>query len=223
MLYRRSYLCVVAAIALVVGCADNLPTNPTPTLTPASDLSAIGTKKHGASLTAPVDEVIASTHLIGTIQVTRFDQDDAGALLVSGVISGTADGVPFTQTFSRVPATLISQGSRGPDRTGSTRRASIVGPAPSASSSTALTTTGVSANQVATCDIVLLDLGPLHLDVLGLVVDLSQVVLNVDAVAGSGNLLGNLLCAVVHLLDGPAILAAVLNLLDQINAILGAL
>jgi len=66
-------------------------------------------------------------------------------------------------------------------------------------------------------------LGPLHLDVLGLTVDLSEVVLDISAQAGPGNLLGNLLCAVVHLLDGPGILAAIANILNQINAILGAL
>jgi hypothetical protein len=62
-----------------------------------------------------------------------------------------------------------------------------------------------------------------HLDILGLEVDLSRVILDTDAQAGAGNLLGNLLCAVVHLLDGPAIRAAVQNILDQINAILGVI
>jgi hypothetical protein len=43
-------------------------------------------------------------------------------------------------------------------------------------------------------------------------------------VAGAGNLLGNLLCAVVGLLDGtPLNLTALDQLLAQINDILGAL
>ena len=68
----------------------------------------------------------------------------------------------------------------------------------------------------ATCDILHLELGPLNLDLLGLVVNLNQVVLDIDAVSGAGNLLGNLLCAIVGLLD-PSGLAELLN---QILAII---
>ncbi len=70
------------------------------------------------------------------------------------------------------------------------------------------------------CDILFLDLGPLFLDVLGLQIDLSQIVLDIDAVAGPGNLLGNLLCAIVGLLDQGGPLAGITRLLDQINALL---
>ena len=37
-------------------------------------------------------------------------------------------------------------------------------------------------------------LGPLHLDLLGFVVDLNQVHLTITGEAGNGKLLGNLLC-----------------------------
>ena len=74
---------------------------------------------------------------------------------------------------------------------------------------------GVTASQVptvaATCPILHLDLGPLFLDVLGLQVDLSQVVLDIAAESGAGNLLANLLCAVTGLLDSPGGLARLLN------------
>lgn len=78
---------------------------------------------------------------------------------------------------------------------------------------------------LATCDVLNLVLGPLDLDLLGLVVHLDRVVLNIDAISGPGNLLGNLLCAVAGLLDGPGGgLGAVLsNLLNQILALLGSL
>jgi hypothetical protein len=72
-----------------------------------------------------------------------------------------------------------------------------------------------------TCEILNLVLGPLHLDLLGLVVDLNQVVLNITAESGPGNLLGNLLCAVAGLLDGPSPLGAIAGLLDRILSILG--
>jgi hypothetical protein len=75
----------------------------------------------------------------------------------------------------------------------------------------------------ASCDILNLVLGPLHLNLLGLEVDLNQVVLNVTAVPGAGNLLGNLLCAVAGLLDGGVggALNGLAALLNQILVILG--
>jgi hypothetical protein len=63
----------------------------------------------------------------------------------------------------------------------------------------------------ATCDILHLDLGPLNLNLLGLNIDLSRIVLDITAQAGAGNLLGNLLCAVAGLLDSPGGLARILN------------
>ena len=62
-----------------------------------------------------------------------------------------------------------------------------------------------------TCEILHLDLGPLSIDLLGLQIDLSRVVLDITAEAGAGNLLGNLLCAVVNLLNNPAELVRTLN------------
>lgn len=75
-----------------------------------------------------------------------------------------------------------------------------------------------SSKQV--CDILFLDLGPIFLDVLGLTVDLSEIELDINAVSGSGNLLGNLLCQLVSLFDGGS-LSLINNLLNQINNILG--
>ena len=83
-------------------------------------------------------------------------------------------------------------------------------------------TTAIDIAQGATCEILDLTLGPLNLDLLGLVVDLSQVDLTITAEQGPGNLLGNLLCAVAGLLDGPAGLGSILNnLLGAINRLLG--
>jgi hypothetical protein len=44
--------------------------------------------------------------------------------------------------------------------------------------------------------------------------------LTITAQSGSGNLLGNLLCAVAHLLDGGAPLGSLANLLNRILALL---
>jgi len=74
------------------------------------------------------------------------------------------------------------------------------------------------------CDILNLVLGPLHLDLLGLVIDLNQVILNITGATGAGNLLGNLLCGLFGVLGGLAGLAQFLttlqNLLSLINQIL---
>jgi hypothetical protein len=78
------------------------------------------------------------------------------------------------------------------------------------------------AQATAGCRILDLVLGPLHLDLLGLVVDLNQVHLVITAVPGPGNLLGNLLCALTHILDNTgASNAAVQNLINILNGLLG--
>jgi len=75
----------------------------------------------------------------------------------------------------------------------------------------------------ATCQVLNLVLGPLHLDLLGLVVDLNQVHLLITAVQAPGNLLGNLLCAITHLLDGNPTASGLAALLNAILALLGQL
>ena len=72
------------------------------------------------------------------------------------------------------------------------------------------------------CDILNLVLGPLHLDLLGLVVDLNQVILTITATTGAGDLLGNLLCAITGLLDAGALNQTLVNLLNQLVGILAA-
>lgn len=78
-----------------------------------------------------------------------------------------------------------------------------------------------SGGTTASCEILDLVLGPLDLDLLGLVVTLDTVHLNITAEQGPGNLLGNLLCAVAGLLDGGLNLNGVAGLLNRILAILG--
>lgn len=93
---------------------------------------------------------------------------------------------------------------------------------PGISSPIPFTTPVTVTDPPGSCQILDLTLGPLHLDLLGLVVDLNQVHLTITAQQGSGNLLGNLLCAVAHLLDNTGnITAPLTNLLNQILAVLG--
>ena len=80
-----------------------------------------------------------------------------------------------------------------------------------------------AAPPATSCRILYLDLAPLYLGVLGLEVNLSQVVLDLSAQAGAGNLLGNLLCTVTGLLDNPATLGAAARILNQVLDVLAGL
>ncbi len=74
-----------------------------------------------------------------------------------------------------------------------------------------------------TCDVLHLTLGPLPLDLLGLIVDLNQVQLDITA-DPAGGLLGALLCAIAGLLGGGGplepLLNQLVNLLNQILAVI---
>lgn len=72
----------------------------------------------------------------------------------------------------------------------------------------------------ATCEILDLELGPLDLELLGLMVHLDRINLEITAQQGGG-LLGDLLCSLADLLGGPAPLSAVARLLNNILRILG--
>ena len=85
-------------------------------------------------------------------------------------------------------------------------------------------TAGTAAAAQASCTILHLVLGPLDLNLLGLAVHLDRVVLDITANSGSGNLLGNLLCAVAHLLDNTSPTQTnLLNLSSLLNRIIGIL
>jgi hypothetical protein len=60
-----------------------------------------------------------------------------------------------------------------------------------------------AAEAAAVCRILRLRLGPTNLNLLGLRITTNRIRLNIVAIPGAGNLLGNLLCAVAGLLDPP--------------------
>jgi hypothetical protein len=139
----------------------------------------------------------------GTFYVTRFAA--AGDQLVAkGLVSGTLTS-----------STGISLGSVMKSVTIPVTNISAVSAAGKVSA--------MAVGAMATCDILHLELGPLDLDLLGLVVHLDQVVLDIDAESGGGNLLGNLLCAVTGLLDGVGALSQIAGLLNQILDVLSGL
>jgi hypothetical protein len=152
--------------------------------------SSTSSELQHASLNLPVTgELADGGTFTGVLDITNMALNEAGQLVASGTLTGTATSAggivsEITQSFTDVVLGLL--GGR-PGR----------------------------------CTILTLDLGPLHLDLLGLVVDLAPVELDVTAERGPGKLLGNLLCAVAGLLDNPG--GALSGLLRQINRILGSL
>lgn len=141
------------------------------------------------------------------------------APLASVPVTGTADdGSTFTGTL--VPSSFTAEGRQlnlGGTLTGTMRNAS-------GATTGTVDSTPVSvpvALPSATCPILHLTLGPLDLNLLGLKVHLDRVVLDLTAVSGPGNLLGNLLCAIAGLLNGVGDIAGLPALIAQLNALLG--
>jgi hypothetical protein len=72
------------------------------------------------------------------------------------------------------------------------------------------------------CTILNLTIGPINVDLLGLVIQTNTIHLTITAQQGPGNLLGNLLCAVTNLLNGTTS-GTLQQIADLLNQILAAL
>ncbi len=90
-------------------------------------------------------------------------------------------------------------------------------------SAAASTKGGKAKGKSHRCDILNLELAPIHLNLLGLQVDTSDICLDVYAEQGKGNLLGNLLCGLVKLLDTKSSTAAQLAKVAEIGRLLNRL
>ena len=143
----------------------------------------------------------------GKYHVTKFVTRN-GHLKAVGHLSGT-----LTKKSGATKA--VSERVRMPVNMSATRAANTTSALP--------TTSSTASTSAVSCDVLHLVLGPLDLDLLGLVVHLDKVVLDITAVPGAGALLGNLLCAVVGLLDGTGIGGLSGILTNLLNAILGVL
>jgi hypothetical protein len=169
----------------------------------------------GAAGTASAAQQPAETPLTRTVQLTgskgfkgtyKIDRfvTRSGKLVAVGTLKGT---VRKNGKTKRVKARTV----RMP--------ASVAGAGPAS---------GANASQVpdipGACQVLNLTLGPINLNLLGLVVRTNQINVRIDAVPGAGNLLGNLLCAVTNLLNPTGALGqltgAINNLAAALNAIL---
>ncbi len=161
--------------------------------------SVVGKSDAGKITSTVVGKASNGGKVTGRFTPTRFVQRD-GVLWAKGFLKGKikhADGA--TTKFSgikKMPVKKINGQSATDARTSS---------------------------RAAACDILNLVLGPLDLNVLGLEIHLKRVVLDIVAVAGAGQLLGNLLCAVAGLLDGGPLAGLLGQLTNVLNQILAAL
>ena len=167
----------------------------------ASDAAAQPSPHVTSGITVPVSGVLTEVATFaGSFTIQRFTPNGNGIDAV-GTISGTLTSATGDSRF------VVTQ---------------AVVPLDLANSGTSAATGDIGILQLPPCEILHLELGPLDLDLLGLVVHLDRVVLDLSAQPGAGNLLGNLLCAVTGLLDGSGgALQQITGLLNQILGILG--
>jgi len=158
---------------------------------------------HGQGFTLPINFTSTDlTSFTGRLQVMRFAVQD-NQLVAVGIVTGTL--VDASGVVRGVIQTVVIPVNLTPGARPVTAKAAV----------------GVPTAAQA-CDILHLDLAPLDLNLLGLAVHLDRVVLDLSAVPGAGNLLGNLLCAITNLLNGVGTLTQVANLLNQVISILTA-
>jgi hypothetical protein len=171
-------------------------------VTPAATASAQQGNKNANRMVVPITGSVTDVGKVsGNFAISRFDIQD-GKLGAIGAVTGTitdATGA-VVRTFVSPATTQVMNAAGG-----------------------ATATQAISAAAIGSCDILSLVLGPLHLDVLGLVVDLNQVVLDITGQTGAGDLLGNLLCSITGLLDAGSLGTQLVGLLNQLIGVLGAL
>lgn len=160
------------------------------------------------TLTMASTTAFASSQPRGTHSISSFVQGN------DGTAGDVFSGVVTINHFDVQNHQLVAEGLLTGTLTHSDGTTNAV------SQAVAFAVAGIDPN----CQILNLVLGPLDLNVLGLTIHLNQVVLNITAVPGAGNLLGNLLCDVANLLNNGGALSTLLtqvqNLLNQILAAL---
>jgi hypothetical protein len=201
---RRTSMAAAGALmsaALVVG---------TPSLVGAAaaddnrpSTSPVVAQNEQGTMKAPVSGTTEQGHRVkGSFTPSEFVVDD-GKIAVLGTVEGKILGQGKPKSFSK-DVTMTVQGVEG-----------------AGASALAAGGKGMPSQAAISCDVLNLVLGPLDLNLLGLQVNLEQVVLDIVAVPGA--LLGDLLCAVSGLLSGGIVADLLNQIVGALNGILGAL
>jgi hypothetical protein len=168
------------------------------TLTCSLLLGAAGSAAAQTSTAQPLTKVVPMTGTAkngkkfkGTFTIDRFARS-GDTLYAVGTLKGKLKNRKVTRRDVRIPAAVASGA-----------QAAQIPP-----------TTGA-------CQILSLTLQPLDLNLLGLRVRTSRIDLLIEGVPGPGQLLGNLLCGILGILDPPTVANTPLGQLTQIlNALL---
>jgi hypothetical protein len=200
---KAPHLRILAATAVAAALATGLTAASAATAHAGSSAIAAAPAASPGTITSTVTGTFTNADGPGTFAGTFTPQKFAvvnGVLEATGLLKGTMTDASGTRLGT------VSQTATLPVKT------------------SAATPPKNAANAALACNVLDLVLGPLNLNLLGLVVTLNQVHLVINAVPGAGNLLGNLLCAVAGLLNGGGALSGVLGqiatLLNQILALL---
>ena len=179
------------ALVMGVGLPTLLASSASAATSPGSATPAAARAATPASVTSPVTGTFKNADGTGTFAGTFTPTSFSvvnGVLAATGLLKGTLTDADGTSLGS------VSQTATLP-----------------------VSTTGAAAVPDA-CNVLNLVLGPLNLNLLGLVVTLNQVHLNITAVPGS--LLGDLLCDVASLLNSGGALSGLSALLNEILSLL---
>src|SRR3954464_14546944 len=143
----------------------------------------------------------------GTYTIDKF-VSSGGKLYSVGTFKGKAGSKKIKKSGVRLPAAVANNAAAGSSQAKASQLPLPLPPLPAGNA----------------CSILSLNLGPINLNVLGLVIRTNEIQLRVDAVQGPGNLLGNLLCGITGLLNPATGGTAVANTpLAQLAQILNAL
>jgi hypothetical protein len=193
----KARLITASAVALTMGLGAPaiMVTSASAATSPGSGAPAATTAAAAQSITSAVTGTFTNADgtgaFSGTFTPTSFSVAN-GVLEATGLLKGTLTDADGTSLGS------VSQTATLPVQT---------------------TATSTAAHPaVAACNVLNLVLGPLNLNLLGLVVTLNEVHLNITAVPGS--LLGDLLCDVANLLNSGGLLSEISILLNEILAAL---
>lgn len=130
------------------------------------------------NVTAQLEDGSEFTGRVVNLQLTDIVEGDDGTLqaLASGRLIGQLNGQRINQTFENVQLGILNQDGDP------------------------LLPNDLDNQDV--CPILFLELGPIFLDLLGLIVEVPDpIIVEIRAERGPGQLLGNLLCALLGILD----------------------
>ena len=183
---------------------------------------ALGLTSVGIGAASAASDTTSTRSVVGKSDAGKITSTVVGKASDGGKVTGSFTPTRFVERDGVLWAKGFLQGKiTHPD--GTTTKFSGIKTMPVKKINGQSATDARTASRAAACDILNLVLGPLDLNILGLEIHLQRVVLDIVAVPGAGNLLGNLLCAVAGLLDGSPLAGLLGQLRTLLNQILAAL